>query len=459
MTDVLLANVWRLAAMAALLAISALVAAAETALFSLPRERLRRFRQSTVLGERLAPRLLDHPRSLLATLLFTNMLVNVTFFALAAGLAGNLVLAHHDLTAAAVGVAALLVVVVLGEIAPKNFAAAAPIPTARATAPLVYFLTKLLAPLRLVLDRLVVEPLVRLITGRRGRHTHGPFLTTAELQTLIDMASRESVVARDEGEMISEVLHLHATRVREVMVPRVDMVACDLATPTADVLALFRRTKMKKIIVYRGSPDDIVGVVAAREAFLQPQKPLGELIEPVRYVPEQTTVELLLRMFREKKIQLAIVVDEYGGTSGLITLADCIEEIVGDIPSEGEAPQTTMEKLSDTQFLLDGNLSMRAWSEYLETDLNTEMGVTTLNGFVMGLLGRLPHIGETCRYGNLRFTIQEVGCHPYGGPCTRASKILVEILHHDSAAGQRKASRLVGGRRREADGADGGPGL
>jgi putative hemolysin len=456
--SLLLDNVGHFLVMIVLLAISAFCSGSETALFSLPRDRLRRFRQSTNPFERVVPNLLDHPRSLLVTILFINMLVNVTFFALASGIVWDIEQRGYGAVwSAAAGLLALLTVVLLGEVTPKTIAATSPVAVAKVTGLPIWILRWLLAPLRYFLDRGLIEPLSRLVTGRKGYHGHSLFLTAEELQAIVELASKESVVARDEGEMISEVLEIHNTKVREVMVPRVDIAGCDLDMPTPELLKLLRRTKKKRVVVYRGSPDAISGIVRARQAFLHPEKTVAELVEPVHFVPEQQTVEGLLRLFRAKKIKIAIVVDEYGGTAGLVTLEDCIEEIIGDIRDEYDQPEVPFERVSDTEFILDGNLSMRAWSEYLETELDTEMGVSTLGGFVTGLLGHMPQAGDTCRYGNVRFTVEEVTCRlPRGAPCGRASKIRVEILHPESKVGQRKSGQQK--RRPSAESSGEGPG-
>jgi len=419
------AHAGRLVAMACLLCLSALFSGSETALFSLSRDRLRRFRTGRRRTEHLAARLVAQPRSLLVTILLGNMIVNVTFYAVSSSLVWDIG-SRNRAAGAVAGLLTLMLVVVLGEVAPKTIAATAPARLARLTSLPLYSLRTLLKPLGFALDHWVVEPLTRLVTGRRGR-SHQLLVSTDELQAIVELASDEGAVGRDEGEMINEVLELHQVHVREVMVPRVDMVAFDLGSSTAELLEQFRRTRLKRTVVYRESIDQVTGLLSARRAFLEPDRPVAELVEPVYFVPEQATVEALLKVFREKKIQLAVVVDEYGGTAGLVTLEDCLEQIVGDIQDEYDRLSAPAERLSDREFLLAGNLSMRTWSDYLLTELDTEMGVATFGGFVTGLLGRLPRIGDTCTYGNLQFTVREVSRHPRGEQ-GRPTKILVEIL-------------------------------
>jgi len=432
--DFLLAHAPRLAAMTVLLGMSAFFSGSETALFSLSRDRLRRFRQGPHRLEHVAARLVARPRRLLVTLLFGNMVVNIMFYALSSTVVWDVgVRSGSGFWAGVAGIAVLLAVVVLGEVAPKTIAATAPAGLARLAGVPLYLLSRALVPVGWLMDHAVIEPATRLVTGRREAHGSGPFLTTDELEAIVDLAADEGVVGRDEGEMIGEVLKLHETKVRQVMVPRVDMVTCEVSQPAGEILDIFRRTTHKRILACRGSPDNVIGLLRARSVFLHPEQPPAKLVEPVHFVPEQQTVEMLLKVFRENRIQVAVVVDEYGGTAGLVTLEDCLEEIVGDIHDEYDRPEPPVERLSEREFLLSGDLSMRAWSEFLRSELDTEMHVATLGGFVTGLLGRIPREGDSCRWGNIRFTVRQVDRRPQGGPGGRPLKILVEML--DDAPG------------------------
>jgi magnesium and cobalt transporter len=292
----------------------------------------------------------------------------------------------------------------------------------------LYLLSQAIKPVTWLFDHWIIEPVTRLVTGRRQAAEQGLHLTADELQAIVELAADEGVVGRDEGGMIGEVLRIHETRVREVMVPRVDMVACDIDTPTAEVVRVFQESKHKRLLIYRDNVDEIAGLVTARQVFLEPDVPVSEQVEKVHFVPEQQTVERLLKVFRQKKIQVAVVVDEYGGTAGLVTLEDCLEEIVGDIQDEYDVPEQPVERLSDHEFLLAADLSMRAWSEFLRTELDAEMRADTLGGFVTALLGRIPKAGDSCRWGNLRLTVHEVRGRAGSGETGRPVKVRVEVL-------------------------------
>jgi magnesium and cobalt transporter len=179
------------------------------------------------------------------------------------------------------------------------------------------------------------------------------------------------------------------------------------------VLAVFRRTRVSKMLVYEGEMDNIVGVVYAKAAFLNPDRALADLVRPVYFVPESKTVESLLKDFRARKIQFAVAVDEYGGVSGLVTLEDCLEEIVGDISDETDRPAAEpVRRVGDAEYLLAGNLSIRSWADAFDIDVPDDGGrYSTVAGFLTALLGRLPRPGDTVEWRNLGFKVEEVRRH------------------------------------------------
>jgi CBS domain containing-hemolysin-like protein len=185
--------------------------------------------------------------------------------------------------------------------------------------------------------------------------------------------------------------------------------------------------------------------VYAKTAFLNPDGPLADLVRPVYYVPETKTIESLLKDFRARKIQFAVVVDEYGGVSGIVTLEDCLEEIVGDIEDETDRPAADpVQRASDTEYLLAGDLSIRSWADAFGLDVPAEGGrVSTVAGFVTFLLGRLPKPGDLARWRNLEFTVEEVAHR-------RVMRVRVRLAARpeDGAAGSAQAAMPPGDSKR-----------
>jgi CBS domain containing-hemolysin-like protein len=211
------------------------------------------------------------------------------------------------------------------------------------------------------------------------------------------------------------------------MVPRVDVVAYDVNDPPAGLLETFRRTRLRKIPVYDGTIDNVLGVVHAKRLLLNPDAPLRELVVDVPFVPEAANIERVLLQFRVTQTQMAVVVDEYGGTAGLVTLEDVLEEIVGDIPDPDEVDRgPAVQKLSDTEYLLDGDLAVHEWSDVFGTDL-AERRLSTVGGFVTSLLGRVPRVDDTVTYSNLRFTVESVRRR-------RVGKLRLELLQEEESS-------------------------
>jgi putative hemolysin len=417
--------------MAALLAASAFFSLSETALFNLSRDQLRRFRASRSPFRQLAARLMEHPRRLLVTVLFGNMAVNTLFFVLGVFLMTEVAESRIERAAlwrAVFGILTPVLVIVFGEILPKSVAAAMPERLAPVAGLPLAVLGYGVRPIHTVLGFLLVTPLARLVTGG-SREPHA-FVTKDELQALVEVAAREGVVTSQESDMLADILELGELKVREVMLPRVEVVGCDRVTPMPLVLAVFRRTHHTKMVVYEEEMDNIVGVVYAKTAFLSPDRSLAELVQPVYYVPESKTVEGLLKDFRARKIQFAVVVDEYGGVSGIVTLEDCLEQIVGRIEDETDRPAAEpVQQAGEAQYVLAGDLSIRSWADAFDLDMPAEGGrVTTVAGFVTLLLGRLPRPGDAVGWRNLEFIVEEVRHR-------RVTRVRLRLLE-PAAAGQ-----------------------
>lgn len=400
-----------LATMLLLLGASAFFSGSETALFNLSREQLRRFRASGNPLRVLAARLMDRPGHVLMTVLFGNMVVNTAFFVMGVQLIDEIRRLHPEhvgVLGPIIGVLTPLAVIVFGEITPKSLAATRPEFVAPLSALPLKALGYVARPVRVVLGYVFVVPLTRLITG--AGHEEHSFVTTEELQAILSSAAREGAVSGQESDMLADVLDLGELRVRDVMTPRVEIVGCDRATPMPIVLAVFRRTRHSKIVVYDDEMDNLTGVVYAKTAFLNPDGPLDGLVRPIFYVPETKTVESLLREFRARKTQFAAVVDEYGGVSGIVTLEDCLEEIVGEIRDETDAaPVDPVQRIGEAEYLLAGDLSIRSWADSFDLEVPEEGGrYSTVAGFVTALLGRMPRPGDAVQWRNLEFIVEEV---------------------------------------------------
>jgi CBS domain containing-hemolysin-like protein len=210
------------------------------------------------------------------------------------------------------------------------------------------------------------------------------------------------------------------------MIPRVDMQACSADQPASSLLLTAARTGHARFPVYRGGLDEIVGVADVFDALSSPGHSLGELARPAKFVPEQKLVTELLAEFEAGRSDFAMVADEFGGTAGLVTLEDIVEEVVGDIrePHEKNRPPE-IRKLSETRYLLAGDLAAEPWAEAIGIDPD-DLGVDRLGGLVASLLGRIPREGDTVRRGALSFTIRHMRRR-------RVNEVLLELASEEAA--------------------------
>ena len=394
---------WWFAVLGGLLVCSGFFSGSETALFSLSRAQLNRMRRGRA-GGRLAAALMDSPRRLLSTLLFGNLLVNVAYAGISASITLELARGDSPVWApAAASLAALLVLILVGEVTPKMLAITGADRWASIAAPPLTVFTRAVAPALWLLEHALVGPLTRMIAPAPGLAAD---ITPEELGGVLTLSAKRGVIDRDVNALLQEIVELTDLRVCDIMVPRVDMITYDVDGSREHLVELFRRTHLRKVPVYSGHVDKIVGVVHAKRLLLREAAAIRELVADVPFIPEAASVERALMQFRVKRAQMAVVVDEYGGTAGLVTLEDVLEEIVGDIPDPHDVqPGPAVEQTGEREYLIDGDLAIHEWVDAFKMDLSGKR-ISTIGRFVTSLIGRIPSEGDTADYRNLRFTVQ-----------------------------------------------------
>ncbi len=406
--EFLLGHFWELVALGVLLLFSGFFSGTETALFNLTRGQLHRLGRSRHALSRLTASLMARPRTVLNTLLLGNMIVNVAY----AGDSAMLVLDLQGVRGmstwhvAGGSLVAVLGLILIGEVTPKMLAFRVGERWAVLGAGPYVVVEKVLSPILWVLDRSLVAPMTKILAPR---HNPAADITADELATLVDLSAKRGIIDPDAETMLRGIMELTELRVGDIMVPRVDVVAYDVNDPSAGLAELFRNTGLRRIPVYEGDVDHVLGIVHAKRLLLNPDKPLRELAAEVFFVPEAADLEKVLLQFRVRRRQMAVVVDEYGGTAGLVTLEDVLEQIVGEIPDdEGEAPPgPVVERIGPTQYRVDGMLAIHAWVEAFKMDLDIER-YSTIGGLVVSLLGRPAGQGDEVIYRNLRFVVESL---------------------------------------------------
>ena len=395
---------FQLVLLAVLLVCSAFFSGSETALFALTRYELSRFRQDERPSHRRVADLMRHPRGLLLTLIIANVTINMFIFAVSLALFQSLV-GRESALAPILGLISPLAVTLLGEMLPKGTAIVLRARSAVRVARAVRVVQIVLTPISLLLNTVLVEPITRLLVGRKRPDK---YVTVEELRELIEMSGRHRIIDADENAMLDEVVQLSELRVRDVMVPRVDIVAFEIHDDPDELRQIMRERRFTKLPVYDETIDRIIGLIYAKDLLLDPDRPLATMVRPVRFVPELITLTQLLAEFRRTGTQLAVVVDEHGGVVGLVTIEDVAEQIVGELTLPGEPDdRPSWEKLDERRYRISGGTSIRDWSEQFQVRGRDE-GVTTLAGLMLAWLGRIPAVGDRVRMGNLLLTVESL---------------------------------------------------
>ncbi len=399
------AQIYQIILMLLLLAGSAFFSGAETAFFNLSRRQTKLLQGSKHKVQELAARLLNKPGQLLNCFLFGNMTVNVLFYAVASVLTIR-VKEQSGLAAAAItALVSFAALVLVGEILPKSVAYANSKSLSVAAALPAFLCLKIFAPLEFVSKYFILEPILRLFLGP----ARGPKpITVGEFKSLIETTRKQGLITADENKLLTEVIELGFLKVRHVMRPRVDMIACAVTDSPQTAQEKMQKNNLTKLPVYVRTIDNIVGMVQLRQLLLKAGMSLDKIVQQVHFVPEQKTVESLLEFFRRSRTDMAIVVDEYGGIAGSVRLEDIAEELFGQMELTSQIEP--IEQTGPFEYRLAGNLAIHEWAEVFSIDL-AETRLVTVGGLVTALLGKIPKSGDVAYLKNLKFTVEKVQKH------------------------------------------------
>jgi putative hemolysin len=380
-------------ALIVLVGAAAFFAASEAAIVSINRIRARALAEKNVRGGRRLEKLLENRNRTL-----TSVLIGSTFVLLAADSVATELFIRWGVPNAAIWSTIVMTVVILlfGEILPKTLAVGSGDRTALRLAPFLNFVTRVLSPLTSAF-LFVTDGVVRLFGGKP--HI-GPYVTEDDIKTLVNVGVEQNVLEEEERELIHSIIEFGDTIAREVMTPRTDMVTVSVTSSPRRALDLVIAEGYSKLPVYEDTIDNVIGVVHDRELLIAlsngsiASTSLRSLMRPVTLVPENKRISELLREMQRGKYSLAIVLDEYGGTAGLVTMEDLLEEIVGEIRDEhDEGEEEAIRRLSDEESVVEAGTNIE--------DVNNALGITlpheefeTIGGYTVGLFGRLPREGE-----------------------------------------------------------------
>jgi CBS domain containing-hemolysin-like protein len=394
---------FQLFVIASLIAAVGVLGASETSITRMNRVRAYRFVEEKRRGASSLAKIADDPAPYLNVVLLLTLLATIGGTTIATSLAVRLFHGAGEIVAT---VAMTLLLFVFAEVTPKTFAIQQTDRVALVLAPLIVAIGRLVGPVAAGLVKLA-----NVIMPGKGL-PQGPFITENEIRALAEVASNEEQIEVGEKELIHSIFEFGDTIVREVMVPRPDIVAVEADKTLRDVQALVLRHGFSRIPVFQEDLDNVVGFVFAKDVLKalyqgQANMPLTDILRPAHFVPESKKVADLLREMQQEKFHIALVTDEYGSVSGLVTLEDLLEELVGEITDEYDREEPPVVDLGNGAYRVDGRLAIDEVNELLDTELPDEEW-DTVGGLMLGLLGSIPEQGEEVTYQDLVFKAEKV---------------------------------------------------
>lgn len=382
------------------LGLSAFFSGAEIAFFSITEARLKALADEGHKGAKLGLKLRSNPQRLLSTILIGNNFVNMA----AASLVTLIAIRLFGSEAVAVAIGFLTFMVLLfGEIIPKTLCAKHAETAVKILAYPIYWLEKLFFPFLYFL-----EPFILKLTGGRGLTV--PFVTEEELKIMLDEGGKAGVLETDEVKMIKNVFEFNDVISEDAMTPRIYMFSLDGTQTLEGARQALYKAKYSRIPINDGNPDNITGILYRSHALMELAQGhthlrLNELAKPALFIPATKPADDLLKQFQQEKRHIAIVVNEFGGVVGLITVEDLLEEVVGEILDEGDLLEEWIRRTGKNQILVDGRTEVRRINEFLNVELDDEQN--TISGLILEELGHIPTVGEKVETDNCILIIQE----------------------------------------------------
>ena len=404
--------------------LSAFFSGCEVALFSLDKRKLKNNLDSSPLVGRYLLNLVDHPRRLLVTILVGNTVVNVSASIVAVSLALDI----HNNTNLSEGLVLSLQIIILtiliilfSELTPKVWASKNPLTFSKLASIPLYWFSVIIYPVSEALTELI-----RVIVSKMKFDKGKAAISTEEITELADLGHEIGTLEEEEHGIIQSIVGIKSVTVHEVMTPRVDMTVVPTDITFTELVDLIKHSGHSRIPLYKDNLDDIIGIVYAKDVLTYiKRKDLSEfdimkIVRKAMFIPKTKVINDLMYEFQDKKMHIAIVVDEYGGTAGLITLEDIIEEIVGEIRDEYDKEENPVSKIDDNKFIVMGKIPIDELNELLNTNISQEDDdFETLAGLVLNNAGHIPKEGYNFNLENFKFTVKEVSKK-------RINKVLIE---------------------------------
>ncbi len=386
---------------------SAFFSSAETAFVSLQRVRVQHLVDSEVRGAKRVARIIARPEKLLSTVLFGNTLVNTAAAAIATAMAIYF-WGEHGVLYATIGLTAFLLI--FTETTPKTLATQHAEKLAIIFARPLEFFSWIFSPFVIALSWIAIG-FTRTVGGTPVSRS---LARPEEIRTMITLGEREGTMEEFEADMLHKVFDFGDRPVREVMVPRLEVVAIEKGARISDFLALYAESPLSRFPVYQENMDNVIGILSVKDVLMAEAKDtitdestIDELARPAYFAPETKHINVLFAEMRDQNFRMCVVVDEYGGTAGIVSLSRLVEEIVGEVGDELGEAEKDFEVINEYTFQVDGGMRIDEVNEEMELDL-PEGDYETVAGFILHLLGHIPTANEQLRYKGLKLVITEM---------------------------------------------------
>lgn len=399
---------------AVLFGISGFCSGSEAAIFSLSQNTIKKLEDSGYRSARYIKYLLNDPEKLLITIIFANLFVNTLISSIATILAIDVAryfIVSDELCATVGTILTTYIIILVCEVTPINVAIVFSEGFSRMAAYPVYILTIFFSKVVPVIP--VIKYMNKFVMPYFGIEAQ-PATTEQEIKSAINIGEREGTIEPHEKHMIHSIFEFGDTITKEVMTPRIDMICVRSDCTIENMFKMFKDSSYSRLPVYENSLDNIIGIIHAKDllAYMKDQQAnktssIKPIIRQAYFVPETKNIDSLLKELQQKKVQMAIVVDEYGGTEGLITMEDIIEEIVGEILDEYDEDEKLFEKIDINTFKVDPKITVSEFNTLMDANIPEEL-FDTLGGLLYDLIGHIPHPGEEVNFENLKFKIIQV---------------------------------------------------
>lgn len=397
-------SVSQIIALVLLVAMSSVFSSSETAITSVSKIKVRQLDQKDNKNAHLLKKLHDNMQTTISTILIGNNIVNIAASSIATILFTNI---FHQNGALISTVVMTVFVLIFGEVIPKTIAQYKNKSVALKFSRFIYFLTIIFKPIVKVLN-LLTRLIIKLFVGE---DEDSSTLTEEELKTLVEVSEEEGVLKNQETEIMINALELKETLAVDIMTPRTSMASVDIEDAESDLKEIIKNITYSRIPVYEDSIDDIIGVLHIKELahkIIEDDRDfkVRDILKPAFYAYEYIPVVDLFKQMRTKNISISIIIDEYGGTSGIVTMEDILEELVGEIDDEYDN-EKEVTKLSDNEYLVDPEMRIDEVNERFDLDIKSDK-FDSIGGFVIELLDRMPKSKDEVEFENLKFVVVNV---------------------------------------------------